>query len=108
MSTSITSIVEALSAMSVPVGTGTVAYVRWRKNAEETRHQREQAATTAANKAAADARAEEKAMRDQLLKGKDEEIQRLNLMLQQEQAENSRLQGMLLNRPQGGGGPGGT
>jgi len=43
-------------------------------------------------------------MRDQLLKAKDDEIARINLMLQQEQAENSRLQGMFLNRPPNGEG----
>lgn len=99
MSTSIITVVEAIASASVPTSAGIIAYVKWRKNADENRYQREQAATTAANQAAVAARTEEQVMRDRLLAEKDATIARLELMLQSEQAANTRLQNMLLNRP---------
>lgn len=94
----IVSVVEGLSAIALPLGSGIIAYVRWRKRADDSRDSRAQAATTAANTAAAAARAEEQTMRDRLLAEKDATISRLELMLQQEQANNSRLQNLLINR----------
>lgn len=96
MSGSIAQVVEAIAAAAVPTGTGIVAYVRWRKNAEEQRYQREQAAATAAQKAATDARTDERARTDQLIAEKQATIDRLEMALQQEQRENERLQNLLI------------
>jgi uncharacterized protein HemX len=96
VSSSVVQVVEAISVSAVPVGTGVVAYVRWRKNSEEQRYQREQAASVAAQKAATDARADERVRTDQLIAEKQATIDRLELALQQEQRENERLQNLLL------------
>jgi hypothetical protein len=61
-----TSTAEAIGALATPVGGGIFAYVKWRKNAERERRAREEAAKIAAERAAADVRAEEKALRDQV------------------------------------------
>lgn len=87
---SIVPVIEAIGAAAVPVSTGLVAYVRWRKNAEEQRYQRGQAAAAAAQKAATDARAEERERTEQLLGEKQATIQRLETMLQNEQRDNAR------------------
>lgn len=88
-------VIEAVGAAAVPVTTGLVAYVRWRKNAEEQRYQRGQAAAAAAQKAATDARAEERARTDQLLAEKQVSIDRLESLLQGEQRDNERREGDL-------------
>lgn len=108
MSGSITQAIEAVAAAAVPVGTGIVAYVRWRKNAEEQRYQREQAAAVAAQKAATDARADERTRTDQLIAEKQATIDRLEMALQQEQRENERLQNLLLGNTPRSRAPGRT
>lgn len=84
-------LVEALSALSVPLGGGIAAWVKWRKNAERDRRAREEAARIASERAAASARKDEQEMRDKLLAEKDLSNARLEAQLVAEKAENEQL-----------------
>jgi type II secretory pathway pseudopilin PulG len=87
MSSLVTIIVAALPT----VGTGTVAYFRWRSSARRQRGQREEAATRASQAAIEAARADAQQMRDTLLSSLNSTIERLEAMLRDEQRENERL-----------------
>ena len=86
------------------MGTGVIAYVRWRRKSAADRDSRTQVAIAAAQQAAAAARAEEKEAQRQLLAEKDATIARLELLLKQEQRDNERLTGRLIDPPSMGGG----
>lgn len=87
---------EAISAVSLPVGGGLAAYLRWRKNAEAQRRVREEAARIASDTAAKEARREEQAMRDRLLKEKDDRIKMCDDEIASLRADNDRLHNQII------------
>ena len=89
-------VAEAVSALSLPVGGGLGAYIKWRKSAERDRRAREEAARLASDKAATDARKEESVTRDKLLREKDLRIEGLQRDLTAEEAKSGRLQEQII------------
>lgn len=80
-------LIEALSALSIPVGGGLAAYAKWRSGAQRDRRAREEAARIASEKAAADVRKEAAEMLTKLLAEKDARatfLEKQNAMLQDE------------------------
>lgn len=77
---------------ALPVtGTASIAYLRWRSSARRERERRVDAALQASQRAADAARTEEQRMRDALLASQQSTIDRLEMMLLEEQRENERL-----------------
>lgn len=92
MANDLPQLIEAIAAAAVPTGTGLVAYVRWRNKSVSDRDARSQIAINAAQQAAKAARAEEQVRTDQLLAEKQAAIDRLDLLLRDEQRQNVNLQ----------------
>lgn len=82
---------EAVSAISLPIGGGLAAYARWRRGAERDKKAREDAARIASERAAKDARAEEKSVRDLLVTEYQDRIAKLNDKYESLRHENAGL-----------------
>lgn len=88
-------LVEAVSAISVPLGGGLAAYAKWRRSAERDRRAREEAARVASEKAASTARKEEQDMRDALLREKDARIESLEKLNREQAKEIASLRQLI-------------
>lgn len=91
-------LIESVTALSLPVGGGLAAWAKWRKAGERDRRAREEAARIASEKAASEARKQEKEMRDALLAEKADRLQEANHEIDDLKAQVVELQRLLLGR----------